>query len=125
MLRQALRCLEEEVYRAAHVMAWAAIADYLEEYLAEDGFAKLNAARQKWKVIDLDDLKDRFGEHAIIESMKEVKLITKGQMKALHGLLSKRNECAHPSGYFPDLNQTLGYVSEILSRLRTLQAKRQ
>jgi hypothetical protein len=42
-------------------------------------------------------------------------------MKALHGLLNRRNECAHPSEYFPDLNQTLGYVSELFSRIEWLQ----
>ena len=123
LIRQALRCVQEELFRAAHVMAWAAFVDYLEEYAAENEFLMLNQARPNWNIIDIEDLKDRFGEHAIIEAMKVAKLITKGQMKDFHGLLSKRNECAHPSGYFPDLNQTLGYISEILSRIKNLQVK--
>jgi hypothetical protein len=44
-------------------------------------------------------------------------------MKALHGLLNKRNECAHPSDFYPDMNGSLGYISELLSRVATLQTK--
>lgn len=42
-------------------------------------------------------------------------------MKALHGLLNRRNECAHPSEYFPDLNETLGYIGELFKRIKQLQ----
>ncbi len=41
--------------------------------------------------------------------------------KALKGLLTERNECAHPSDYEPDLNETLGYVSKVLKRVWSLQ----
>jgi hypothetical protein len=44
-------------------------------------------------------------------------------MKALHGLLNKRNECAHPSDFYPDMNGSLGYISELLSRVATLQTE--
>ena len=45
-------------------------------------------------------------------------------MKALHGLLNRRNECAHPSDYFPDLNETLGYLSELFQRIEYLERRR-
>jgi hypothetical protein len=41
-------------------------------------------------------------------------------MRTLHGLLSRRNECAHPSEYFPDLNMTLGYISDLIDRIKRL-----
>jgi hypothetical protein len=44
-------------------------------------------------------------------------------MKALLGLLNKRNQCAHPSSYFPALNETLGFVSDVLQYIRLLGAK--
>jgi hypothetical protein len=118
MLRQALRCIEVEVYRAAHVLAWAALADYLQEFTAKDGFAALRAARAKWNFKALEELREQYTEHALIEAMFTAKQITKGEMKAFLGLLHKRNECAHPSNYFPDLNDSLGYVSEIIKRIR-------
>jgi hypothetical protein len=45
----------------------------------------------------------------------------KTTMKALHGLLNKRNECAQPSGYSPDLNRTLGFIGELVDRIKKLQ----
>lgn len=116
LLRQALRCIEVEAYRAAHVMAWAALIDSLQEKLAADDFVGLNAAMPNWSVKDIVDLRERFTEFAIIDCCKTMKLLSKTQWRAMQGLLSRRNECAHPSDYFPDLNQSLGYVSEIIAR---------
>ena len=119
MFRQALRCVELEVFRGAHVMAWAALIDYLQEFSARDKFDAINTARAKWKITRLEDLRERISEYQFVDSLWLAKLITKNEMKAFHGLLTKRNECAHPSDYFPDLNQTLGYVSEVIARLGT------
>jgi hypothetical protein len=123
MLRQALRCIEVAVFRGAHVLAWAALADYLQEYAARDGFVALNKARPNWRIGSLDDLREGQTEHGLIEAMKAAGQITKGQQKAFLGLLNRRNECAHPSDYYPDLNQSLGYIAEILGRLAALQKK--
>ena len=46
-------------------------------------------------------------------------------MKSLHGLLSKRNECAHPSDYEPEFSETIGYVSELLNRIKKYEMKRE
>lgn len=124
LFRQALRCVEHELYRAAHVLAWAGFIDFLEEKLASDGFQKLCAARQKWTFKSVDDLREQFTEYAIIEAAYASGLCAKSEMKALHGLLSKRNECAHPSNFYPGLNETLGYISELVQRVETLRAKR-
>jgi len=43
--------------------------------------------------------------------------------EALHGLLNTRNECAHPSDFFPDLNDAVGYVSSLVKRVDHLQKK--
>lgn len=117
MLRQALRCVEMEVFRAAHVLAWAAMADYLQDFTAKDKFVALRAIRPKWSFSSIEELREQYTEHALIEAMCAAKQISKGEMKALHGLLNKRNECAHPSDYFPELNESLGYVSEIIRRI--------
>ena len=117
MLRQALRCVEVGAYRAAHVMAWAAIIDRLQERMEKDAFQKLNAAMPRWAVHDITDLRERFTEFAIVDAGKAAGFLSKSQCKALHGLLTRRNECAHPSDYYPDLNQALGFVSEVISRI--------
>jgi hypothetical protein len=123
LLRQSLRCIEDELFRAAHVLAWAALVDYLEEYAARDGFAALNAARPKWSVKSIEGLREEVAEYNIIEGMQAAGLVTKNEKKALHGLLNRRNECAHPSDYYPDLNQSLGYVSEIIDRFAMHQKR--
>ncbi len=123
LLRQALRCVENELYRAAHVMAWAAFMDFLEEKLASDGLLKLRALRSAWKASSVDELRENVVEHQLIDVARDLGLLGKTEAKALQGLLSKRNECAHPSDYFPGLNETLGYVAEMLNRIRHLQPK--
>lgn len=118
MLRQSLRCIENEVFRAAVVLCWAAMTDYLQEFTAQDNFAALNAARPKWKDIgSLEELRENHTEYHLIDAMHVAKQITKAEKNAMHGLRNRRNECAHPSDYFPDLNEALGYFSEVIKRL--------
>lgn len=123
LLKQALRCAEHELYRAAHVMAWAAYVDCLQEKLADDGMVELRALRSKWVFKDMHDLAEQYTELALLEAARDLKLLSKADFKALAGDLSRRNECAHPSGYLPGLNETLGYVAGLVQRIRTLQAK--
>lgn len=123
LLRQSLRCIENELYRAAHVMAWAAFMDFLEEKLASDGLLKLRALRPTWKASSVEELRDNVVEYQLLEAARDLGLCGKTETKALQGLLSKRNECAHPSNYFPSMNETLGYVTEVLNRIGTLHPK--
>jgi len=121
---EALKCIESKLYRPAHVMAWAAFMDFMEEQLAADNFAKLRKIRPKWNFKSLDDLREVTPEAQLIDAYREIGFCTKNEAKALHGLLNKRNECAHPSHFRPDLNEALGYVSELLKRLKTLRSRR-
>jgi hypothetical protein len=124
LLRQALRCVEAELYRAAHVMAWAGFMDFLEERLASDGFVKLRGIRANWKTSSVEELRENVVEYQLIDAARDLALCGKTEAKALQGMLSKRNECAHPSGYFPGLNETLGYVSELLNRIGQMQPRK-
>lgn len=123
LIRQALRCIENELFRAAHVMAWAGFMDFLEEKLASDGLKKLRALRPAWKASTVEELRESVVEFQLIEAARDLGLCTKTEGKALHGLLNRRNECAHPSNYFPSLNESLGYVSEMLQRIGQMQPK--
>ncbi|QIG44235.1 hypothetical protein G5V58_16940 [Nocardioides anomalus] len=123
LFRQALRCAENGLYRAAHVMAWAAFMDYLEEMLASDGLVQVRALRPAWKGRNIEEMREYVTEHAFVETTQPLGLCTKNQMKALLGLLNKRNECAHPSDFYPGVNETLGYISEVIQRTKQLQAK--
>lgn len=120
IFRQSLRCVESDLFRAAHVMAWAGFVDCLQYLTASDQFAQLNTARPKWAINSSDSLAEKFTEHALIEALNVMGVINKAESKAFFGMLSKRNECAHPGDYFPSFNETLGYISEIFSRLNKI-----
>lgn len=123
LLRQALRCIENELYRASHVMAWAGFMDFLEEKISSDGLVKLRGLRPSWKASSLEELRENVVEYQLIDAARDLGLCGKTEAKAMQGLLSKRNECAHPSPYFPGLNETLGYVSELLNRINQLRPR--
>lgn len=121
LFRQALRCAESGCFRAAYVMAWAGFVDFIEEMLEADGFVRIRAVKPKWSIASLSDLREQYPEAQIIDAMRDGGFLSKSGAKALQGLLTRRNECAHPSDYYPDLNTTLGYISEILQRLGLLK----
>jgi hypothetical protein len=123
LMRQALRCAELGLYRAAHVMAWAAFMDYLEQKLASDGLARLRAERPRWEGKTIEEMREHVPERQLVEVTKPLGLCTKNEMQALVSLLNRRNESAHPSDYYPGLNETLGYISETLQRLERLAPK--
>ena len=124
LFRQALRCVEQELYRAAHVMAWAAFMDFLEDRIANKGLRKLHNVYPNWaKYKTIEELREYVSEYQLIECTKKLSLCSKTQTKALHGLLNKRNECAHPSDFYPELNESLGYISELFKRISQLQSR--
>jgi hypothetical protein len=123
LMRQALRCAELGLYRGAHVMAWAAFMDYLEQKLASDGLVRLHEERPNWKGRTIEEMREYVPERQLVEVTQPLGLCTKNEMQALVSLLNRRNECAHPSDYYPELNETLGYISETLKRLERLATK--
>src|SRR2546428_7151939 len=94
LMRQSLRCLENELYRAAHVMAWAAFMDFFEEKLASDGLVRLRAVHPAWRASSVEELRDNVVEYQLLEVARDLGLCGKTETKALQGLLSNRNECA-------------------------------
>lgn len=42
MLRQSLRCVELGLFRAAHVLCWAAVTDLLQNFAEKDNFSSIN-----------------------------------------------------------------------------------
>jgi hypothetical protein len=121
LLEEAVTAVEHGLYRPGVIMAWAAFMDFLQEKMVADGFVRLHAVRPAWvKLTTLHDLREGQTEFAMLDAARELKLLMKGEHKSLHGLLSKRNESAHPSGYMPGLNEALGYISELLNRIPTI-----
>jgi ribosomal protein S18 len=124
LFRQALRCTEHGLFRAAHVMAWAGFMDFVEEKLSARKMRKLKSVRPNWNYATMDELREYVSEYQIIDVCKDIGLCRKNEVKALHGLLNKRNECAHPSEFYPLLNETLGFISELMQRIQNLKPRR-
>jgi hypothetical protein len=121
LMTEALRCLEYGLYRPAHVAAWAACIDFCHEWAAvSHRMKRIQAARPKWVLVDAGDFRLQT-DFAFFEALKAAGLLTNTVMKAMHGLLNKRNECAHPEDYVPTINDSLGYVDELMKRIAALQ----
>lgn len=121
-LGEALSCIEHGLFRAAHVLAWQAFIDYLEEKLSADGLVKVKHVRPNWsKFSTIEDVRETISEYQIIEAARDVSLLSKGATKSILGNLSTRNECAHPSKYRPGLNESLGYVSGLIQRIAQIE----
>jgi len=124
LFRQAIRCVEQELYRAAHVMAWAAFMDFLEQKIASRSFKTLHKLYPNWSQHKtVEDLRENVPEFQLIEATRKLNLCSKTNVNALKGLLNKRNECAHPSDFYPELNEALGYISELFQRIAQIQLK--
>jgi len=124
LFKQALDCIGYELNRAAHVMAWAAFMDFLEVRLASDGLIQVKSVHSDWsKFKTIEDVREKRPEYQIITAAEKAGAITRNQKKALHGLLSTRNDCAHPSSHDPDLSETLGYIASLLNRIAAIEKK--
>jgi hypothetical protein len=120
LFRESLRAVEVSLFRAAHVLAWAGFIDFLHEFFIPQHLQALKSNGPNWNLAAPEDLREH-SEYQVIEAGKTVGVYNKSMMKALHGLLNKRNECAHPTGYFPDLNEALGFIGELFKRIKQLQ----
>ena len=120
LFRESLRAVEAGLFRAAHVLSWAGFIDFLHGHLVPEHLSALETARPKWPLTSHEDLRE-WSDHGVIEAGRDAGVYNKTTMKALHGLLNRRNECAHPSEYFPDLNETLGYIGELFKRITLLR----
>jgi len=121
LFSEAIGCIEKGFYKSSIVMSWAAFIDFIEGILESDNLKKVHKARPNWsKFKTIEMLKENISEYQIIEVAKDTGLLTKAESKSLLGLLSKRNECAHPTRFEPGLNDSLGYISELLNRLEKI-----
>jgi hypothetical protein len=124
LFRESIRCIENELFRASVVLAWSGFIDYIFEKISVEGFHKIKGSRSNWKYDSSEKMIENQSDYSIIEALKEAKLITKDDMKAFQGYLNTRNNCAHPSDYFPDKNETIGYLSGLLNQIRRLQNRK-
>lgn len=119
LFREALRAVEQGLFRAAHVLAWAGFTDWLHHLLADHHLKAIQEAVPKWKIKKAEDFREH-SDFQVIEAGKSAKVYVDSTKRSLHGLLDRRNECAHPSDYYPDLNMALGYITDLLDRTKRM-----
>ena len=121
---EALQAIQYGLNRSAHVSAWAAFMDYLEERLEKDGWNQLMTAYPKWaQWTTMAELKENITEHGLIQAARKIKFIGRQEMNSLHGHLSTRNQCAHPSKYSPGFNEALGFSSFLIDMIEKLDQR--
>lgn len=114
--KEAITCLEQGLYRAAIVMAWAGHFNVFFEALYQKHEANIRNERPKWKFKDLSELKESYAEAQLLEVAKAVKFIKRAELRIMDGQLSVRNQCAHPTMYRPSHNSSIGYVDEMITQ---------
>ncbi|CUU42987.1 hypothetical protein BVIRIDIS_20040 [Blastochloris viridis] len=116
---EAISCLEGELYRSGIVLAWAGHFHVLTEVCYAKHEADLRTARPKWAFKDLAELKEQVAEANFLIAAKDVKFVSKPQLRILDGQLSLRNQCAHPTLYRPSMNAAIGYVDTMIRQTLT------
>jgi hypothetical protein len=125
LLEDSVKCIRMGIFRGAYVLSWAAMADYLEGWLAEDKQGNLSSKYPSWNTSSAKGLRESTSESQIITALRKCGYFAKDEEKALIDLLNRRNLCAHPTTYTPNLNMTLGFLSELhhwfseLNKMRT------
>jgi hypothetical protein len=114
LLTEAALAVKYQLYRSATVASFAAVVDALHQRIDRKGHVAIIAAARKWKLATVDDLQE-YANHQVAEAARDAATISKAQMKSVHGLLHRRNQCAHPTGYSPTLDEALGFISEALA----------
>lgn len=114
--REAITCLEFGLYRSGIVLAWAGQFHVFSEVLFAKHESDIRKTRKKWSFKDLGDLLEQYPEAQILDVGKEVKFITRANLRVLQGHLSQRNQCAHPTLYRPSMNSAIGYVDEMIQK---------
>jgi hypothetical protein len=121
LFKESLNCVENGFYRSAIVLSWVGFMHFVLEKIDVYGMQNVKLKKPSWNYSSIEELTEKQSEYAIIELLMEIGYCSKTEKKALHGLLNKRNECAHPSSHIPDINESLGYISELFKRIEQLQ----
>lgn len=113
---EAVASLGDGHLRAAIVFSWAGFFHILAEDLYERHQTELRAATPSWTYGSLEELKEKYPEHQILEKAKQVGQVKKTELKIYQGQLATRNQYAHPTLLRPTLNEAIGFVDLMVSQ---------
>jgi len=123
LFEESLGCAEAGHFRSAIILAWVGFMSFVLDKVDAHGLQNLAKQGSSWNHKTIEEVSEKHADYRIFEALRDTGLFTGKETTAFHGLLSRRNECAHPSSHTPDANQALGYISEIFSRIEQVQKK--
>jgi hypothetical protein len=122
-LAEAVTCYEHGLYRAAILMAWAAVVEHL--YMAASdhsggirAFQTANLARfgtsRTYREIKKKDDFLYLGEANWLQLAEDAGLMNRNARLILTERLNLRNRCGHPTKYKPGREETVVFIESLL-----------
>lgn len=121
LLSDSLYAVEAGLFRPAYVLSWGGFIDFL---CASLPINEVNSHYPNWHVETEEDL-HLIKEFQLIDAGKKLGLLNSTVANTLRGLLNDRNQLAHGSGFFPDLNETLGFLNKLFRVIEYMKTHRQ
>jgi hypothetical protein len=113
LLHESVLAAQAGLFRASHVLAWIDFSDYLSKLVAPDTGSNSSPD-------SVDDEPRRPKDIALINIGRRLRLYNEATKKVLEGLLNDRNQCAHPSEYNPNLNDTMTFLGRLIGVMEAL-----
>lgn len=98
---EAIRCYEQEYYRAAVVLSWVGAVSILYKHVIANELSNFNSEARKrspkWKDAKKSDDLARMKEYDFLQILEAISVIGKNVKGELENCLALRNGCGHPS----------------------------
>ena len=122
-LDEALACYRHSLYRAAILLVWSAVMQYLYGRAGSHrggvaAFELTNVARfgssKRYHEIKKQDDFLYLGERDYIQLGEDVGMFNRNARLLLHERLKLRNLCGHPTGYTPGREETVIFIESLV-----------
>ena len=121
-------CIERGAYRAAIVMGWNLVYDYIRQWMFDNdidefnkhllsGYTKNNGDPRFKEIKEYEDFFSGPGEYIVLDVCEAAGFWGAKISKELHHYLTRRNKFAHPSGLSPSREQANEYIKNLLDIL--------
>ena len=132
LLKETIRCLECDSFRAAIVMGWNLAYDFVRQWIFDKHLKPFNTSLQttcvrsggapKYKAVSAyDDFFEGPSEREVIDTCEAANLIKGKQADSLRFHLRKRNEFAHPSGAEATVDKANAFIQELIEIMKALK----
>jgi hypothetical protein len=122
-LEEAIRCYEHGLYRAAILMVWSAVMQYLYGVAGShkggvaaferENKARFGGSRQYRELKKPDDFL-YLGDDAFVQLGEDVGMYNRNVRGMLKERLTVRNRCGHPTKYQPGREETVIFIESLL-----------